>query len=366
MSKHQPTIVQFCGHDEGAEGLALENNSGQMQLVSASALARLFKLFPQVECVVLNACYSEVQAEAIHQHIYYVIGINKAIGDKAAVRFSVGFYDALFSGKSYEDCFHMGSTSINLQGIPEHLTPVIRIRQPLKEEKLTSTPIPSNQGNTKEIKVATKINLRRNANIKNTSDSEIDDIVNDVDDKVNFSIPIVNFVSTIFNSIVTSHTLSKNLRPGRIAFNAPRRMVLNRTKLIEVKITDDFNKELKIEAEKQEDIVSEKINIYDYMEAELTGINFEIKSLHKQKQIIPKGEITTWRWSVIPTRLGKQKLYLNIYARFQAGLSEESYNLRTFEYTIYVQVGLWDWIKANWLRLLIWGIAGIRAKWDTL
>ena len=34
------------------------------------SLARLFKLFKdKVECVLLNACYSEVQAAAIHQHV---------------------------------------------------------------------------------------------------------------------------------------------------------------------------------------------------------------------------------------------------------------------------------------------------------
>ncbi|WP_299492517.1 CHAT domain-containing protein [Acaryochloris sp. IP29b_bin.137] len=64
---HEPQIVHFSGHGAGAKGLALENSSGEAQLVSSAALARLFKLFQKnVECVLLNACYSEVQAEAIH------------------------------------------------------------------------------------------------------------------------------------------------------------------------------------------------------------------------------------------------------------------------------------------------------------
>ena len=129
LSHHQPTIVHFCGHGEGTDGLVLEDNSGQMQLVNTQALAKLFRPFQQqVECVLLNACYSEVQATEIHQHIDCVIGMNKAIGDKAAIKFSVGFYTALWSGMSYEDCFDMGCTSIDLQGIPESLTPKIKIR----------------------------------------------------------------------------------------------------------------------------------------------------------------------------------------------------------------------------------------------
>jgi GTPase SAR1 family protein len=140
---YEPEIVHFSGHGAGSQGLALENNSGEMQLVSAEALARLFKLFPKVECVVLNACYSEVQAEAIHQHIDYVIGMNKAIGDKAAIEFAVGFYDALGAGRTIEDGFEFGCTSIDLESIPESATPVLKNR---KSRKQTPIPQPSQPG----------------------------------------------------------------------------------------------------------------------------------------------------------------------------------------------------------------------------
>jgi hypothetical protein len=67
---------------------------GQAKFVDAEALAGLFKLFAdRVQCVILNACYSEVQAEAIARYIPYVIGMSEAIGDRAAIEFSVGFYD---------------------------------------------------------------------------------------------------------------------------------------------------------------------------------------------------------------------------------------------------------------------------------
>jgi CHAT domain-containing protein len=130
LSHHQPTIVHFSGHGSGTDGLALEDNSGNMQLVSTQALAKLFDLFQeQVECVLLNACYSEAQADSIHQHIDCVVGMNQAIGDKAAIEFAVGFYTALAAGMNYEDCFQMGCTSIDLQGILEYATPEIKIRR---------------------------------------------------------------------------------------------------------------------------------------------------------------------------------------------------------------------------------------------
>ncbi|MGB3653557.1 MAG: CHAT domain-containing protein [Rivularia sp. (in: cyanobacteria)] len=124
-----PHIVHFSGHGSGSDGLALENKLGQMQLVSSEALGELFKSFEQIECVVLNACYSEVQAEAIYQHIDCAIGMSQAIGDVAAIEFATGFYDALAAGRSYRDAFEFGCGAINLQGIPESKTPQIKARK---------------------------------------------------------------------------------------------------------------------------------------------------------------------------------------------------------------------------------------------
>ena len=123
----EPRIVHFSGHGMEAGGLALEDNAGQAKLVGADALAKMFELCAdQVECVLLNACYSEVQAEAIAQHIPYVIGMNAAVGDRAALEFAVGFYDALGAGRSIERAFKEGCLSIQMAGIAEHLTPVLR------------------------------------------------------------------------------------------------------------------------------------------------------------------------------------------------------------------------------------------------
>ncbi|WP_375495333.1 CHAT domain-containing protein [uncultured Nostoc sp.] len=122
-----PQIVHFSGHGAGDDGLALEDETGQVHLVNTKALAGLFELFAeQVECVLLNACYSEVQAIAIAQHIPYVIGMNKAVGDNAAREFAVGFYDALGAGKSIEIAYKFGCSSIRMAGIPEDLTPVLK------------------------------------------------------------------------------------------------------------------------------------------------------------------------------------------------------------------------------------------------
>ena len=125
----EPEIVHFCGHGAGVNGLALENEMGTEQIVSTEALARLFRLLSKnVRCVVLNACYSEVQAEAIHHYIDYVVGMNQAIGDEAAINFSKGFYRALGNGKTFEEAYDFGCNAIDLQSLPDYLTPVLKKR----------------------------------------------------------------------------------------------------------------------------------------------------------------------------------------------------------------------------------------------
>lgn len=131
---YEPNIIHFSGHGTGEEGLALEDEIGEVKLVDADTLAELFELFAmQVECVILNACYSEVQANAIVQHIPYVIGMTQAIGDKAAIEFAVGFYDALGAGKTVEFSQKLGCNAIRRAGIAEHLIPVL-IKKPDIEE----------------------------------------------------------------------------------------------------------------------------------------------------------------------------------------------------------------------------------------
>jgi len=121
-----PRIVHFSGHGTSSGELCFEDAMGRMQTVQANALAALFELVSnEVECVILNACYSATQAQEITKHINYVIGMNKAIGDKAAISFAIGFYQALGACRSIEDAYRFGCVQIRLQSIPEHLTPVL-------------------------------------------------------------------------------------------------------------------------------------------------------------------------------------------------------------------------------------------------
>lgn len=129
LLEHRPTIVHFCGHGSGEEGLVLEDDHGASQIVSSSAIAGLFGLFSsQIKCVVLNACFSESQAKAIVSHVEHVVGMSREIEDSAAIEFAMGFYDAVAAGETYESAFRFGCNAIELAGLHGHRTPILMNR----------------------------------------------------------------------------------------------------------------------------------------------------------------------------------------------------------------------------------------------
>jgi hypothetical protein len=131
LLEHRPQIVHFSGHGAGENGLVLQDDEGQMKFVTTDSLAGLFASFEygNIECVLLNACYSEIQAIAIHQVVDCVIGMNQPIGDKSAIQFAAGFYDALGSGSPYDEAYKVGCNAIALEGSAEYSTPVLKYRK---------------------------------------------------------------------------------------------------------------------------------------------------------------------------------------------------------------------------------------------
>ncbi|BAY43873.1 hypothetical protein SAMD00079811_14600 [Scytonema sp. HK-05] len=146
----RPNIIHFSGHGSGHTGLIFEDETGQTQLVTGKALADLFGQFAkQVECVLLNACYSEEQAQAIAQHIDYVIGMNAVIEDKAAIEFAVGFYDGLASyNPEYDEvspiefAFNIARTAIGMAGVSGDSIPILKKKPNFNESnKLKVNPL---------------------------------------------------------------------------------------------------------------------------------------------------------------------------------------------------------------------------------
>jgi CHAT domain len=171
LFRYRPQIVHFCGHGSGQQGLVFEGNDGGEQWVRAEALSEMFRLFAEhVGCVVLNACYSDEQADAIVEHIDYVVGVKQEILDDAAIAFSKGFYRALGYECSVEQAFEFGRNAIQLEisgssktrsavteaarkaevmeaiehtDIPEHLKPVLKIKPNLTQSLRANITVPA-------------------------------------------------------------------------------------------------------------------------------------------------------------------------------------------------------------------------------
>ena len=115
LLRHRPHIVHFSGHGSSSGAIVLVDKFDRGVMVEPAALKQLFSILKDnIQCVILNACYSEAQAQAINEHINYVIGISREVNSESAIQFAEGFYRALGYGKSYGDAFNLGQNAISL------------------------------------------------------------------------------------------------------------------------------------------------------------------------------------------------------------------------------------------------------------
>ncbi len=129
LHQHSPHIVHFSGHGSTSEELILLDAREEAKPVSKPALKQLFTtLKDNIRVVVLNACFSQPQAEAITEVIDCAVGMNQAIGDDAAIIFAAAFYQAIGFGRSVKVAFESGKAALLLDSIPEENTPVLLVR----------------------------------------------------------------------------------------------------------------------------------------------------------------------------------------------------------------------------------------------
>lgn len=115
LLRYRPHIVHFSGHSTKSGELIVENDFGDCTPIPPTGLGRLFGILrDRVMCVVLNACYSEQQAQEISKNVDYVIGMNDAIYDDSAIIFSKAFYQALGYDRGFVKAFELGKNAIEL------------------------------------------------------------------------------------------------------------------------------------------------------------------------------------------------------------------------------------------------------------
>jgi len=156
LRKLKPTVVHFSGHggqnvasehrpspaphrdvvDEVAlhnggqrHGLFFQGSDGRAQFVSTAALEETFGAAgASVKLVVLNACYSDAQADALLAHVACVVGMGGSIHDDAARSFAIGFYGGLGERESVAAAYKQGRAAISLEGLRDADRPQLKVR----------------------------------------------------------------------------------------------------------------------------------------------------------------------------------------------------------------------------------------------
>ena len=167
LRKLRPTVVHFSGHGQpggsaepadgvsrrdftGAGSAAASSDPGGLYFLAADGTARLVSAAAieqtfgaagaSVRVVVLNACYSAAQADALLSHVECVVGMTAAIRDDAARHFAVGFYGGLGEREPVAAAVLQGRAAISLEGIPDAGLPQLRVRPGVDGTKLVLSP----------------------------------------------------------------------------------------------------------------------------------------------------------------------------------------------------------------------------------
>ncbi len=136
LRKLRPTVVHFSGRgghlvpsghhaggmpsldvvgedrrdcDAPRDGLYFQGPDGQARWVSPQALQDTFGAAgSSVQVVVLDVCYSAIQAEALLAHVDCVVGMRGTVHDDAARSFAIGFYGGLGERESIAAAYPAG------------------------------------------------------------------------------------------------------------------------------------------------------------------------------------------------------------------------------------------------------------------
>jgi hypothetical protein len=146
LGELQPAVIHFSGHGAGTaderssaaardlvipddsagaqRGIYLLDDRGGPQLVTARALTMMIRsAAASARVVVLNACYSDSQADAVRSVVDCVVGMAGAIDDAAARSFAVGFYRALGNRRSVGNAVDQAVATLAAKGMPDEVLP---------------------------------------------------------------------------------------------------------------------------------------------------------------------------------------------------------------------------------------------------
>lgn len=125
LLQYKPDILHFtCHGDQGS--ILLGGLDGTEWSLDGADLARLFMIWKgSLRCVVLNACYSAMQAEPIAKEVGAAVARPDAVRDSAAILFSAQFYQGIASGRSLREAFDISCWQLDTSTVREGAHPVL-------------------------------------------------------------------------------------------------------------------------------------------------------------------------------------------------------------------------------------------------
>lgn len=117
LLQEAPHVVHFSGHGSPEGELGMQAADGTTARVSTAALAGLLRILKDnIKVVVLNACYSEVQAQEAVKHLDFVVAMSSGVSEEGAVELAGAFYQGLAYGRSVAQAFELARNELELHG----------------------------------------------------------------------------------------------------------------------------------------------------------------------------------------------------------------------------------------------------------
>ena len=123
LNELQPTILHFSGHGN-TSGIVLHGSDGRAHSVAGDVLADMIESTGgSARVVVLNACFTDTQAESLAEVVGCAVGMTDTIADDAALAFSVAFYRALGNHCSAYRAFQQARVALAGYKLDKRATP---------------------------------------------------------------------------------------------------------------------------------------------------------------------------------------------------------------------------------------------------
>jgi hypothetical protein len=137
INELNPDVIHFSGHGSDTDELVLQKSDGSPKFVSKEAIVQVMMTSSdKIRLVFFNTCFSYGQAQAVVEHVEAAIGMNKSIGDDAAIVFAAQFYSAIGFGLSVQKSFEQAKVALMLEDIPEENTPELYIKKNLDSNQI--------------------------------------------------------------------------------------------------------------------------------------------------------------------------------------------------------------------------------------